>query len=527
MVLTTVCRQWSVFAEKAEKESNTAAKQKGHDSSARDAFQSEDSKEDSYFLVNLFVAALGDGKVLSEGARKKQDLLEQVVRNVSKEQNTVVHVSSEASTMHIKLRVFVENSIEAKAVTEYIASHPNQIHMAVKYNSKELDISCASVADRLRKQAKTRAVKILKEAIADPSCGATFRALRGYSGPSAPSLSFGKYIHCRTSVLGAEGSKRYIVFSAKNKCGVENKMPSNSLPPKKQSSTGDSMLSAFFPVNLFVTAIGDGALAKDISPKARERLEMVLSKIPKEQHTCVEIQGEGVADIKMRVFVANSEDAKAVSDYIQTHEKQLPAPFVVLARDIPMALLYDPSKLDLADSSVADRLRKQAKTRAVKLVREIIADEGRGLNIRSIRGHQGPYDPASVLEQLIKNKATPLRGHGTSKRYITFSARNKSLAALGSIARCSLPQLYSWPGSLLPPQVRGHLQASSVAMGSNRVKEEEEVAAAQLLTHVAMAYACMDVKEEKLTGMVPAVPAKRSLEGDYDFWPKNKMPRKG
>mmetsp|Transcript_39232 Transcript_39232/g.123746 ORF Transcript_39232/g.123746 Transcript_39232/m.123746 type:complete len:412 (-) Transcript_39232:86-1321(-) len=401
-----------------------------------------------------------------------------------------------------------------------------QIHMAVKYNSKELDISCASVADRLRKQAKTRAVKMLKEAIADPSCGATFRALRGYSGPSTPSLSFDKYIQSRTSLLGTEGSKRYIIFSAKNKCGIENKLPSNISPPKKQPSTNDSMLSAFFPVNLFVTAIGDGVLAKDITAKARERLETVLSKIPKEQHTCVEIQGEGITDIKMRVFVANSEDAKAVNDYIQSHEKQVPAPFVVLARDIPMALLYDPTKLDLADSSVADRLRKQAKTRAVKMMREIIADEGRGLNIRSIRGHQGPYDPASILDQLVKNKATPLRGHGTSKRYITFSARNKTFAPLAPIAKCSLPQLYSWPGSLLPAQIRGLSQASgSAAMGSKKIKEEDDVAAAQLLTHVAMAYACMDVKDEKLAGIVPRAPLKRGLEGDCEVWGKYKMSR--
>ena len=38
-----------------------------------------------------------------------------------------------------------------------------------------------------------------------------------------------------------------------------------------------------------------------------------------------------------------------------------------------MALLYDPTLLDLTDSSVADRLRKQAKTRAVKLLREVIS----------------------------------------------------------------------------------------------------------------------------------------------------------
>ena len=85
-----------------------------------------DDQEHSYFAVNLFVAALGDGKLILEGARKKQDVLEQIVRNVSKEQNTVVHVPSDGTTMHLKMRVFVENSIEAKAVIDYIASHPHQ-----------------------------------------------------------------------------------------------------------------------------------------------------------------------------------------------------------------------------------------------------------------------------------------------------------------------------------------------------------------------------------------------------------------
>jgi hypothetical protein len=46
---------------------------------------------------------------------------------------------------------------------------------------------------------------------------------------------------------------------------------------------------------------------------------------------------------------------------------QVPAPFVILAQYLPMAVLYDPATLDLSDASVADRLRKQAKTRAVKV----------------------------------------------------------------------------------------------------------------------------------------------------------------
>lgn len=72
-----------------------------------------------------------------------------------------------------------------------------------------------------------------------------------------------------------------------------------------------------------------------------------------------QVKGGGTVDLKMRVFVVNSEDAKAVAEYIKAHMDQVPAPFVVLARHLSMAVLYDPLTLDLSDASVADRLRKQ------------------------------------------------------------------------------------------------------------------------------------------------------------------------
>jgi len=397
--------------------------------------------EQSYFAVILLVCALGDGKLILEGARKKQDVLEQVVRNVSKEQNTVVHVPSEGTDKHLKMRVFVENSIEAKAVVDYIASYPNQnpapfvmlsrkLHIAVSYDSNDLNISTAAVADRLRKQAKTRAVKVVREAIADPMCGATMRILSGFAGPHAPSLCLDKYITSRSSFIGSDRSRFWIVFPAKNKCvsleSVKASSASSHTALEQRPQSSDSLLTAFFPVSLFITAIGDGTLARDIPSKLKDRLVQVLSKIPKEQHTCVEVQGEGVVDIKLRVFVTNSEDAKAVGDYIRTHDKQVPAPFVMLARDLPMALLFDPKMLDIADSSVADRLRKQAKTRAVKLLREIIAQDCAALSLKGLRGYHGPFQPASVLEQVLKSKASPIKGHNSTHKYISFAARNKT-----------------------------------------------------------------------------------------------------
>jgi len=94
-----------------------------------------DEEAQSYFAVNLFVAALGDGKLILEGARKRKDILEQVVRNVSKEQNTVVYVPKDGTSMHLKMRVFVESSIEAKAVIDYIASQPSQACTSTYYRS--------------------------------------------------------------------------------------------------------------------------------------------------------------------------------------------------------------------------------------------------------------------------------------------------------------------------------------------------------------------------------------------------------
>jgi hypothetical protein len=126
-------------------------------------------------------------------------------------------------------------------------------------------------------------------------------------------------------------------------------------------------LSAFFPVSLFVTAIADGELANDVSHKSRDRLAQIIRKVPKEQNTSVEVAEGHTIDLKMRVFVVNSEDAKAVGEYMASHMSQHPAPFVLLAKHIPMAVLYDPTTLDLGDASVADRLRKQAKTRTVKV----------------------------------------------------------------------------------------------------------------------------------------------------------------
>jgi hypothetical protein len=59
-----------------------------------------------YLRVHLFVAALGDGEVKPDINPKTRDMLQQIIKKVSKEQNTVVTVVREGP-LHIQLRVFV------------------------------------------------------------------------------------------------------------------------------------------------------------------------------------------------------------------------------------------------------------------------------------------------------------------------------------------------------------------------------------------------------------------------------------
>jgi len=81
---------------------------------------------DGVFTVALMVAAVGEGDILADGSRKTKDILENISRFVSKEQNTTVQVGGQGQPIETKMRVFVKNSIEAKAVEDYIAMHPDQ-----------------------------------------------------------------------------------------------------------------------------------------------------------------------------------------------------------------------------------------------------------------------------------------------------------------------------------------------------------------------------------------------------------------
>lgn len=222
-----------------------------------------------------------------------------------------------------------------------------------------------------RKQAKTRAVKLVKEAIETAGLDVSSALLRGHLGACRPAQILDPFLHarcvnlpmdseiCPGSALDSEEDRKCFIFEARQKKSSSPQL--SSIPPNptqdkivsplikgfdpqqsscvsqgKRSYEEFMQSSSYFPVTLYVTAVGEGGLAKDISEKSRERLESILSKIPKEQQTSIECGG-GLVPLKLRgitylfvffrlelivivtVFVANSEDAKAVGDYVKDH----------------------------------------------------------------------------------------------------------------------------------------------------------------------------------------------------------------
>jgi len=197
------------------------------------------------------------------------------------------------------------------------------------------------------------------------------------------------------------------------------------------------MESAYFPVALFVAVVGEGALDSNTPPRVLERLQQACSKVPKEQIIRIVLRdkaggGKGKerkeVEVKLRVFVANSEDAKAVQAYIASHDNQTPAPVVVLCPILPMAMEYDALTVDPTNQGTADRLRKQAKTRAVKLVRELLVENSDKLSCRLLFGHAGPSAPVKLLADSLK-KRTAVINPDTNERGIVYTAGCKPVSA--------------------------------------------------------------------------------------------------
>jgi hypothetical protein len=123
-----------------------------------------------------------------------------------------------------------------------------------------------------------------------------------------------------------------------------------------------------------------------------------------------------------------------------------------------MAVLYPSDELDPTSAAVADRLRKQAKTRAVRLVREAIACPNGGVTQDSgcpfqslddaffalqntrislqmtsrlcfktavLRGYAGPLGAVSSLEAFVSSRSLPIRGSLPGQTCISFHAKSR------------------------------------------------------------------------------------------------------
>jgi len=161
-------------------------------------------------------------------------------------------------------------------------------------------------------------------------------------------------------------------------------------------------------VPFFVIAITEGRLMQTPN-QLRATLEQVHRKVSKEQNTVVQVPSEGgVVDLKLRVFAATSSEAGAIDEYIAMHANQVPAPFVVLHKNLYMGVAYDAATLDLSVAIVADRLRKKVKTHAVKILREAIGDARCRISSACLYGQQGAMAPLRYLQFLVDEKMTPL-----------------------------------------------------------------------------------------------------------------------
>ncbi len=198
---------------------------------------------------------------------------------------------------------------------------------------------------------------------------------------------------------------------------------------------------AFFPVTLFVAVVGEGVLDPNTPSRVLERLQKASSKVPKEQIICISLRDKVAAKgasekskenkevkLKLRVFVADSEDAKAVIEYIKSHGEQVPAPVVVLCPKLPVAMQYDALTVDPKTKGTADTLIKQAKLRAVKLVGKLLMDNTDNLSSKILFGYEGPSAPVKHLAESLERLTSAINPE-TNKRGIVWKAGCKPLSA--------------------------------------------------------------------------------------------------
>ena len=221
-------------------------------------------------------------------------------------------------------------------------------------------------------------------------------------------------------ILKRRALQRMIQGNSRDDAAVSRDPPASSYDAPKRKIATDQLSGKelYFKLNLFVAALGKGHLIQgsNIASKNFERLEALCTKVPKDQVIPIEFPGSGRApsehvDIKLRLFVSRSEDAKAVQSYISAHSKQRPAPFVVLFENLPVAVRYNESlhagRRDLSPA-IADRLRKQAKSRAVRFVRRVLGEAARRLTVRELMGNRGANALTSLLASMLPGHLTSL-----------------------------------------------------------------------------------------------------------------------
>jgi len=234
---------------------------------------------------------------------------------------------------------------------------------------------------------------------------------------------------------------------------------SETLAAQTKDSTAMCAPTAF-SVALFVAVVGEGDFDSSSSKENFRRLERICRKVPREQiiivplreqiiisplRDKVAVQGaiekskEGKVELKLRVFVANSEDAKAVQGYIASHDEQVPAPVVVLCPMLRIVLQDEARTVEptSTDKAAVDKLVKRAKTRAVNLVRELLQENTDKLSREILLGHEGPSAPVKHLEESLKRR-TSVFNPETKERGIVYTAGKKRKVRCGVRARIGL-----------------------------------------------------------------------------------------
>ncbi len=188
---------------------------------------------------------------------------------------------------------------------------------------------------------------------------------------------------------------------------------------------GGGVTAAHLPVNLLVIAVAEGVKLNLEAPTGvLKRLSRVLTKGAQLHVTRVQLPGEAPILLSLRLLAASSWDALAVLEYIQSFPNQRPAPLVVLARQLLLAVCYDPGTLDYM---TVYRLQMRAKTQAINVLRDMIENPDAGITNAMLRGN---YGATALWERLrpalaARMELMPAYGGSEDRIHILCDARKK------------------------------------------------------------------------------------------------------